>query len=193
MTISRRSALGAVVAGAALTVLSALPAEAEDAAVINSKMNLALAKLWKEVPGSKQLSERAVGMLIMPDVIKGGLIVGGAYGQGGLRINTPGKGYGPTVAYYSVSAASVGLQIGIQSTSHVLFFLTDKALKTFRDANGWQIGADAEVTFPGAGANIGADSTSFKKPIVAIVFGADGLLVGASLEGAKYNRINPGG
>jgi len=189
MTISRRNALGAIALGAALPALAALPAAAADAQVIDSKVNLAMSRLWKEVPGSKELSERAKAMLIMPNVVKGGLIVGGAYGEGALRINHPGTGYERSAEYYSVSAASVGLQAGIQTTSHVLFFLTDTALKQFRDADGWQVGADAEVTFPGAGATIGADSTSYQKPIVAVVFGEDGLLLGASLEGAKYSHI----
>jgi lipid-binding SYLF domain-containing protein len=37
--------------------------------------------------------------------------------------------------------------------------------------------------------NVGIDSTSFEKPVVGIVFAEDGLLVGASLEGAKYSLL----
>ncbi|HSF95577.1 MAG TPA: YSC84-related protein [Thermohalobaculum sp.] len=189
MTISRRRALGAIAAAAALPALTGLPARAADAEVIDARVNLALSKLWEQVPGSQDLAARAKGMLIMPKVTKGGFIVGGAFGEGALRLNNPGTGYGPTVQYYSVSAASVGLQIGIQTTGHALFFLTDKALEKFREADGWEVGADAEVTFPEKGVNIGIDSTSYEKPIVGIVFAEDGLLIGASLEGAKYSTL----
>jgi lipid-binding SYLF domain-containing protein len=85
--------------------------------------------------------------------------------------------------------ASIGLQIGIQSTSHVLFFMTDQALEKFRNADGWEAGVDAEITFPDKGLNAGIDSTTFEKPVIAIVFAEDGLLVGASLAGAKYSSI----
>lgn len=189
MTISRRRALQALATTAAAAALPALPANAASAEVIDARVNLALGKLWQQVPGSQELATRAKGMLVMPNVVKGGLIVGGAYGEGALRLNDPVSGYGPSVAYYSVSAASIGLQAGIQKTSHALFFLTDNALAKFRRADGWEVGADAEVTFPDAGLNIGVDSTSFEKPVIGFVFAEDGLLIGASLQGAKYSLL----
>ena len=189
MTITRRRALGALAAVTATAALPGPPARAADAAVIDARVNLALGRLWSEVPSARDLASRAKGMLVMPDVIKAGFIIGGAYGEGALRLNDPVEGYEKHAGYYSVGAASVGLQIGAQSTSHVLFFMTDAALAKFRNADGWEVGADAEVTFPDAGLNAGVDTTSFEKPVIAVVFAEDGLLVGASLTGAKYSPI----
>ena len=190
MTITRRRALGALAAIAATAAaVAGPPARAADAAVIDARVNLALGRLWSEVPRARDLASRAKGMLVMPDVIKAGFIIGGAYGEGALRLNDPVEGYEKHGGYYSVGAASVGLQIGVQSTSHVLFFMTDAALARFRRADGWEIGVDAEVTFPEAGLNVGLDTTSFEKPVIGVVFAADGLLVGASLAGAKYSPI----
>jgi lipid-binding SYLF domain-containing protein len=189
MTITRRRALGALAAVAA-TGATALPGRAADAAVIDARVNLALGRLWSEVPSARDLASRARGMLVMPEVIKGGFIIGGAYGEGALRLNDPVDGYEKHGGYYSVGAASIGLQIGVQTTSHVLFFMTDAALAKFRAANGWEIGADAEVTFPEAGLNAGVDSTSLEKPVIGVVFAEDGLLVGISLAGAKYSPIS---
>jgi len=189
MTITRRRAIGAFSAVIAATALGSLPARAADAAVIDARVNLALGKLWQEVPAARDIADHAKAMLVMPEVVKGGFIVGGAYGEGALRLNDPAVGYQKNGGYYSVGAASVGLQIGVQSTSHVLFFMTDQALEKFRRADGWEIGADAEVTFPEAGLHAGVDSTTLEKPIIGIVFAKDGLLVGASLEGAKYSPI----
>jgi len=188
MTITRRHALAALASIAA--ILPSPPALAADAATINARVNLALNQLYAEVPKARDLAARARGMLVMPDVVKGGFILGGAYGEGALRLNDPTQGYEKHGGYYSVGAASVGLQIGVQSTSHVLFFMTDEALETFRRADGWEIGADAEVTFPDKGLNAGIDSTSYEKPVIGVVFAEDGLLVGVSLEGAKYSPIN---
>ncbi len=191
MTITRRRALGALAAVTAIaaTTLPCPPALAADATVIDARVNLALGRLWSEVPSARDLASRAKGMLVMPEVVKGGFIIGGAYGEGALRLNDPVEGYEKHGGYYSVGAASIGLQIGIQTTSHVLFFMTDAALAKFRQADGWEIGADAEVTFPDAGLSAGVDSTSLEKPVIGVVFAEDGLLVGASLTGAKYSPI----
>ena len=156
--------------------------------MIEARVNLALEKLYRQIPGSRDLAAQAKGILVMPDVIKGGFIVGGAYGEGALRLNDAGA-FTRTDSYYSVGALSAGLQAGLQQTSHALFFLTDEALQRFRRADGWQVGADAEVTFPDKGVNLGVDSATLNKPVIGFVFGEDGLLVGASLEGAKYSRI----
>lgn len=168
--------------------LAAAPVAAAEAEVIEARTNLALEKLYAEVPGARDLAAEARGMLVMPRVVKGGLLVGGSYGEGALRLNTP-EGYGPTVEYYSVAAASFGLQAGVQETSHVLLFLTDAALAGFRRADGWEIGADAEFTALDKGVNLDVNTTKASKPVLAIVFGGSGLLLGASLEGAKYSRI----
>jgi len=185
MSHTRRHAL-ALIAGLPLVPMASRAAEAD---VIDARVDLALARLFREVGGAEDLAARALGMLIMPKVVKGGFIIGGSYGEGALRLNRDEAGYGPTEAYYSVAAASIGLQAGLQETSHVLFFLTDAALARFRRADGWEVGADAEVTLLDKAVNLDINSTAFEKPVVAIVFGGSGILIGASLEGAKYSLI----
>ncbi|MFV0476205.1 MAG: YSC84-related protein [Pikeienuella sp.] len=171
----------------AITALGALAlapaASAESAAEIDVNVDMALRKLYATVEGASDLAARAEGVLIMPDVIKGGLIIGGAYGEGALRIGDQ------TAGYYSVAAGSIGYQIGVQKTSHALFFMTAAALENFRNASGWELGADAEFTVPGDGVSVNIDSTTAKSAIIAVIFAQDGLLAGASLEGAKYTRL----
>lgn len=169
---------------AAASVALANRAAASSAEEIDADVDAAIRKLYATVPGTKELSANARGILVMPDVIKGGLIIGGSYGEGALRIG------GATDGYYSVAAASIGYQIGVQSTSHALFFMTEDALSGFQRSQGWELGADAEFTVPGDGISLNVDSTSLKSPIIAVIFAQDGLLAGASLEGAKYSRIS---
>ena len=162
----------------------------EDRSVIDARVNLGMGKMFAKVPETRGLAPRAKAILMMPDVLKAGFIAGGAYGEGALLLNDPQKGYEATaVSYYSVAAASVGFQAGVQSTSHALFFMTDEAVANFRRNDGWEVGADAEVTFPGDGLNLSVNSTLLQKPVIGIIFGQDGFLVGASLEGAKYSQI----
>lgn len=173
----RLGAASLVAAGAAAQ------ARADSAAAIEAKVNRALEQLLATVPGARELNETAKGVLIMPDVVKAGLLLGGAYGEGALRVD------GATVSYYSLAAASFGLQIGVQSTKQALFFMTDASLAQFRAAKGWEIGADAEVTFPGEGLRSGLDSTSHAAPVIGVVFGQDGILAGVSVQGGKYTPI----
>lgn len=189
MTITRRRAVAALAAAATLFVIPAGPAAAASAETIDARVNVAMSELYEQVPHARELADRAKAMLIMPKVVKGSFLIGGAYGEGALRMNDPATGYERTAEYYSVAAGSVGLQIGFQETAHVLFFLTDSALEKFRRQDGWEIGADAEVTFPEAGLNAAVNSTTAEKPVIGVVFGEDGLAIGASLEGLKYSRI----
>lgn len=195
MFIARRAVLGCLAAGAAFA--AAQPAAAASKEEIDSRSALAVKEMYANVPGAEELHERARGLLIMPNVVKGGLIVGGAYGEGKLLVPAaegvePEPGGVPghvTAGYYSVAAASFGLQAGIQTTKQALFFMTDAALRKFRGSQGWEVGADAEVTFPGDGLSAQLNTTTGTAPVIAVVFGQDGLLAGASLEGAKYTPI----
>jgi lipid-binding SYLF domain-containing protein len=184
--LSRRNLLITSLAGAlgaAAIASSPLPATAADRDVIEAKVSLAFRELYDSVPGSRELAGKAKGVLMMPDVTKGGFIVGGSYGEGALKIN------GQTADYYSVAAASLGLQAGLQSSKHAVFFLTDEALQKFQTTDGWEVGADAEATVLDSGASLGVDTTSYQNPVVAVVFGQSGILAGASIEGAKYSLI----
>jgi lipid-binding SYLF domain-containing protein len=186
--LNRRSLL----AGAASMAVASLvvgPARSAGRTVIEKRVRMALDQMFVQLPGTRDLASRSRAMLVMPSVVKGGFILAGAYGEGALL---PGGGQaagGPASGYYSVASASFGLQLGVQSSHHVLFFMTDDALDRFRRADGWEVGADAEVTLPESGMTLQLNSTLVSKPIIGVVFGQDGFMLGASLEGAKYSPI----
>lgn len=179
-SITRRAALA--LSAAALAAVAA-PARADSAAIIDNKTDLALEQMFRIVPGARELHDQAKGVLIMPDIFKGGLILGAAYGEGALRVG------GESVGYYAFASGSLGFQVGLQSFKQALFFMSDAALAQFRKANGWEIGADAEVTFPGDGLQTGLDTTTRTAPVIGVVFGQDGLLAGISVQGGKYTPI----
>ncbi|WP_323036798.1 YSC84-related protein [Pararhodobacter sp.] len=131
------------------------------------------------------LFENSQGILYMPLVSEAGFFVGGAYGQGALRINDA------TVDYYSATRASVGLQIGAQQYAHVLFFMTPQALADFRAGEGWAASADLRYATPSEGGAAGIQTTTMFSPVIAVVFGQAGLIAGASLAGVRYQRIIP--
>jgi len=101
---------------------SAGQALAKSAAEIDIGVQETLKQFRSEVKGGSKFLSRASGVLVFPSVIKAGFGIGGEYGEGALRVG------GKTVDYYNTAAASIGFQIGAQSKSIVIVFMTSQAL-----------------------------------------------------------------
>ncbi len=152
---------------------------------IDARVEATISQMYSDIPESRVLAEKAAGMLVMPLVTEAGLWITGAYGRGALLVDEV------NVGYYSQTKASIGIQLGAQQYAHVLFFMTDEALANFRTSPGWVAGADIKYAVASAGGRLAADTITMSSPVVAIVFGQAGLILGASLEGSKYSRIIP--
>ncbi|MEM8789173.1 MAG: lipid-binding SYLF domain-containing protein [Pseudomonadota bacterium] len=152
-------------------------------AQIDQQVAASKSLLFSTVPGTQELSTRSAGMLVIPNIIEGGFVLTGAYGEGALMVGEA------TVDYISVTAAAVGFQAGAQSYSQALFFSTPDTLARFRQSDGFELGVDAEVALISEGASIGTSSTTLTKPVYQVIYGQKGLIAGASLEGAKYSRL----
>jgi hypothetical protein len=146
-------------------------------------LDIALKRFQKEVKGGKEFLQNAKGVLIFPRVIKAGLGIGGEYGEGALRIN------GRTVDYYSTAAGSIGIQLGGQTKIVIVCFMEDEALKNFRNSAGWKGGVDGSVAMVNLGAGKSVDTITIRDPIVGFVFGQQGLMFNATLEGAKFTKL----
>ncbi|MFZ7093675.1 YSC84-related protein [Primorskyibacter sp. 2E233] len=154
-------------------------------ATIDARVDATLSQMYSDYPATQGLASKAAGILVMPLVTEAGLGFGGGYGRGALRVG------GATVDYYSVTKASGGLQIGAQQYAHVLFFMTEEALQTFRRSPGYAAGANIEYAIPERGETLAAETTTSLAPVIAVIFGQAGLRIGATLEGVKYTRIIP--
>jgi lipid-binding SYLF domain-containing protein len=157
---------------------------AKTAREIDVSVDVAIERFYKQVKGAREFVKASKGMLVMPNVVKGALIVGGEYGEGALRI------HGETVDYYNTISGSIGLQIGGQAKDIILLFMTDEALKQFRASKGWEAGVDGNVAFISMGAGERADTTTSKEPIIGFVFDAKGLIADLSLKGAKFSKVD---
>ncbi len=184
-TISRRLLIAGVACGALLTTACNNGIGGSGGPEIDARADESLNYLFSNYPGTQQLRDKSVGMLVMPLVTEAGFGFGAAYGRGALRVG------GVTVDYYSATEASFGLQIGAQQYAHVLFFMTEDALSNFRRSYGWQAGADLQYAVSNNAENLSTDTTTLTDPVIAVVFGQAGLIAGATIEGTKYNRIIP--
>jgi lipid-binding SYLF domain-containing protein len=158
---------------------------ADTEAQINSRVSKTLTQFNTMDPANKLLGDKAAGVLVFPRVTKGGVGVGGEFGEGSLQVA------GKTVGYYSVGAASVGLTLGLARHSEIIMFMTQDSLDKFTSSAGWSIGADAGITVISGGANGSYDSQTVQKPILAFAFAEKGLIGDLSLEGSKISKINP--
>ncbi|KIN60981.1 Twin-arginine translocation pathway signal sequence domain protein [Sulfitobacter noctilucae] len=182
---SRRGfTLGAMAAGTALAACGN-GVGGRGSQLIDARVRATLNEMYNSYPNTVQLAQKSNGMLVMPLVTEAGLGLGGAYGRGALLIDDI------TVDYYSVVKGSGGLQIGAQQYAHVLFFMTEDALMSFRRSPGWAAGANLEYVISDRGDSVEAETTTALAPVLAAVFGRAGLRIGATLDGTKYTRIIP--
>jgi len=167
----------------ALLFLVAGAARAETGREIDAHVDAALNRFVAEVKGGRRLLTKANAALVLPRVVKGGIIVGGEYGEGALREG------GRTVAYYSVASASLGLTLGGEVKDLVILFMEESALKKFRKSQGWEAGVDGNIAVIKTGGGASVDTTSVREPIIGFVVGVKGLLVDASFKGSKFSPI----
>jgi len=164
-----------------------LPAAfAADAAKIDQKAHQALENLLLQNTGAIELSDVATAVLVFPDIVKVGFLIGGQRGDGALIDHD-----GTSIAYYRSLAASYGLQAGIQKFGYALFFMTQDALDYLDKSGGWEIGVGPSVVVVDAGIAKTLTSTTVKSDIYAFVFDQSGLMAGAGIQGTKITRIDP--
>jgi lipid-binding SYLF domain-containing protein len=177
-------ATGLMAAGCTTTRPDASADGAAKRREIDSGADATLTRLYSTARGSKELADRAQGVLIFPRVLSAGLGVGGEYGEGVLQSG------GRAAGYYRLVGASLGWQIGAQSRAIVLMFLTQEALDRFRNSNGWTVGADATVSVAQVGATGDIDTNTARQSIVGFALTNVGLYAGVKLDGSKITRLD---
>jgi lipid-binding SYLF domain-containing protein len=149
------------------------------------KSKASLDMLYRDQAGAQALGQRAAGVLVFPDVAKAGFLVGGSHGHGTLFKN------GQVAGYYKTTAASAGLQAGVQQYGYAIFFMNEKALATLDATNGWEIGSGPNVVMLDKGAAANLTTATADKDIYSIVFDQKGLMAGVDLQGSKISKLNP--
>jgi lipid-binding SYLF domain-containing protein len=179
--ISRILPLVAIIAGSILLPAQARAASAED---INIKSAAALKQLYANNPVARSLGKEALGVLVFPEIVKGGFLVAGQFGEGALFED------GVVTGYYSSVAASVGYQAGLQKFGYALFFMNAKGLAYLKKSKGWSLGAGPELVVVDKGFAKDFSTTTARKDIYSIAFDQKGLMAGLGIQGSKITRIH---
>ena len=182
---SRFTILTIVLLSAFLLTGYVQPAQADTAAQIDRDVDSALKKLYARSNAARELSKIAKGIMVFPNVIKAGFLIGGQYGEGAMRVD------GKTAGYYCTVAASYGLQAGAQSYGYALFFTDRDALEYLNKSDGWEIGVGPSVVVVDEGFGRTLTSTTAKEAVYAFIFNQKGLMAGLGIQGSKITRITP--
>jgi lipid-binding SYLF domain-containing protein len=132
---------------------------------------------------------RAQGIAVIPNVIRGGFILGGRRGRGVLAVRTQG-GQWSNPALITLTGGSIGWQLGAESADVVLVFENERSVRHISDGK-FTLGGDASAIAGPVGRRTTAALTG--KAEVYAYFRSKGLFAGAAFEGARLDVDDEGG
>ncbi|MFX1673097.1 YSC84-related protein [Paraburkholderia sp. A2WS-5] len=159
--------------------------EASSRAQLEQSARQALHTLYETTPGARALGSKSAGILVFPQVLKAGLLVGGSSGNGVL-FSAEGK----VLGYYNSSAVSWGLQAGAQNFSEAMFMMTRESMQYLDSSDGWSVGVGPSVVVADSGMAKDLTTTTGRSDIYAFIYGQSGLMAGLGVQGQKITRLS---
>jgi lipid-binding SYLF domain-containing protein len=135
------------------------------------------------------LMQRAYGVAVVPEVIKGAFIFGGRYGNGVMTVRDSADRFGNPI-FIRLIGGSVGWQVGGTSTDVVLIFVTPRSVEKFARGK-FTLGVNASVAAGPVGRQ--ADASAGVNAEVYSYSRSRGLFAGVALDGtvlAFDNKAN---
>ena len=164
-------------------------ADAKRQSLVDQSLNSARKVLsGKDYPDALKNMTNARGVLIMPELVQGGFILGAAGGRGVLMARTA-PNHWSYPAFYGMGSGSIGLQIGGKVSEIVFIILTEKGLAAILDHK-FKFGAEAGVTMVAVGIGLEGASTAAAGADIVAYANSNGLFAGASLEGSYIDADN---
>jgi lipid-binding SYLF domain-containing protein len=164
-----------------IAVTPAVAADAEEAQGIVDKARVTFNNFMRDKNYTWLHShlKDAKGLLIFPQVLKAGFILGGSGGTGVLVVKDEKTGDWSEPAFYTIGAVSFGLQIGGEAAEVIMMAMSQKAIDSLFSSS-FKLGGDTSIAVGpkgvGAKGNITADFISFAK--------SKGIYAGINLEGS---------
>ena len=160
-----------------VTGCATAPKTEEGKAELNTKVQNAIGSAKKSDPGLQKFFDEAAGYAVFPRVGKGAVGVGGAYGRGELYEA------GQLEGYCTLTQASIGLALGGQAYTELIFFETQHALDRFKTGN-FAFAAQASAVALKSGASANAKYTD---GVAVFTMAEAGLMYEASIGGQKFS------
>jgi lipid-binding SYLF domain-containing protein len=135
----------------------------------------------------QDLLEKAQCLVLVPDLKKAALGVGGKYGRGFAVCRAAGgNGWGPPAAI-RIEGGSFGFQIGVSSTDVVMLVMNQRGMKRLSSSK-FTIGADASAAAGPVGRTASAQTDAFMSAEILSWSRSKGLFAGASIDGATLRN-----
>jgi lipid-binding SYLF domain-containing protein len=176
----------ALLPGCANDPITQANAASSSSTKIAKESRAALASLYEQNPKARQLGRKAKAVLVFPSIVKGGLVVGAQAGNGAMIRDT-----GVVSGYYQTTAASYGLQAGVQTFGYALFLMDESAFANLNRSGGWELGSSPSIVVLDKGASGSLSTATLNKGTYAVFFNQRGLMGGLGLQGTKITRIHP--
>ncbi len=126
-------------------------------------------------------------ILVVPDLIKGGFVLGGKHGRGVATCRTPEGWSAP--AFVSVGGGSWGLQIGIEDVDLVMLVMNDRGLQHLLSSK-FELTGEGSVAAGPVGRHASA-GTDWKMNTELLTYSrSKGVFAGLTLEGAVVEQDN---
>lgn len=164
-------------AGLLVSGCATAPKSAEGKAELTSKVQAAVDRATKSDPGLTKFFNESAGYAVFPTVGKGAVGVGGAYGKGELYKA------GQLDGFCTLTQASIGLALGGQAYTELIFFETPAALDRFKSGN-FAFAAQVSAVALKSGASANA---KYSNGVAVFTMAETGLMYEASVGGQKFN------
>ncbi len=135
-----------------------------------------------------RLLDEAKAIVVVPDTIKAGFMLGGRRGLGMMAVKSP-DGTWSNPVFVKLAGASFGLQAGVQSADVILVFRSERGLDNIVNGK-FTLGADSGVAAGPVGRNAAAATDGQLKAEIWSWSRARGLFAGVALDGAVLSIDN---
>ncbi len=159
-----------------LMLLSPVPGRAEEKKTLAAKTEAAIELFKKTDSKIAKLFSDAAGYAVFPKVAKGAAGIGAAQGNG--QVFAKGKLIGTA----SLTQVTIGLQLGGQTYSEVIFFETTEALEDFKAS---KLALSAQVSAVAAAEGASANA-KYQQGVLVFTLAKEGLMYEASVGGQQF-------
>ena len=128
------------------------------------------------------LLERAYGIVVVPQVVKAALFLGGRGGKGVMAVRNPDGSWSLPV-FVTLGGVNYGLQFGVQSTDVVLVLMSRESVEGISGGK-VTLGADASVAAGPLGRSSAAATDATLSAQVLSYSRSSGLFAGVALDGS---------
>jgi lipid-binding SYLF domain-containing protein len=130
----------------------------------------------------QEVLKEAKCVAIVPDMVKGGFVIGAQHGRGVATCRT-GKGWSAP-AFFTITGGSWGAQIGAQSVDLVMMVMNDEGMRQLLSSE-WEIGGEGSVAAGPIGREASANTDWKLRSQILTYSRTRGLFAGLTLKGAK--------